>query len=108
MVGRRAQQAFYLNIGEIDDIDETFYRDGDKENRMRTWSNGRNGHVTIDGKTRQKDYALSSLCYRVAFFIEYLKLEGDEVIVDVEDWNKAYDSFAHDLYDVMAQSNVDA
>ena len=108
MVGRRAQQAFYLNIGEIDDIDETFYRDGDKENRMRTWSNGRNGHVTIDGKTRQKDYALSSLCYRVAFFIEYLKLEDDEVIVDVEDWNKTYDSFAHDLYDVMAQSNVDA
>ena len=108
MIGRHAQQAFYLNIGEIDDIDETFYRDGDKENRMRTWSNGRNGHVTIDGKTRQKDYALSSLCYRVAFFAEYLKLEDDEVIVDVEDWNKTYDSFAHDLYDVMAQSNVEA
>ena len=112
MVGRRAQQAFYLNIGEIDDIDETFYRDGDKENRMRNWAKGahdhknlhEHGYITIEGKTRQKDYMLSALCYRVAFFIEYLKLDEGEVIVDVDDWNRAYESFAHDLYNVMDQT----
>lgn len=109
MIGRRAQQAFYLNIGEIDDIDETFYRDGDKENRMRNWAKGahdhknlhEHGYITIDGKTRQKDYALSALCYPVAFFSEYLKLDEGDVIVDFDDWNQAYENFAHDLYEVM-------
>ena len=45
---------------------------------------------------------LSALCYRVAFFSEYLKLDEGEVIVDIDDWNKAYENFAHDLYEVIA------